>query len=393
MRSKARFVACGFPAPALACGVLLLAAACRPPAEEGPEEIRIGVIGPFSGSLEARIGDYVEEGARLAAEQAEARGGIVVNGRRAPIKLLFEDSRDRPEVALEAARKLVDRDGVAALIGPCLSRSALSVAGFAEQKRIPMVSPTSTHPQLTVGKPYVFRVTIVDDLQARALARYAREDLEVATAAVLYDVASVYNRNVADLFREAFTAGGGEIVAFEAYTTGEKDFRRPLLRIREAAPEVLLLPNYVDEVPLQAMQAREAGIGSVLLGTDSWDAEDYPRRPVFEGAIFTDDWLPGVTDEVSAEETAFLETYTEAYGRRPTNLAALAFDATGLVLAAIASRGSLDGETIRRGIAEIEAYRGVTGTLSFHGGGDPAKDIGIFAIRGGGIDFVKRMRP
>jgi len=122
-----------------------------------------------------------------------------MDGRRMRIELLLADSRDRSEVAVEAARRLIHHDEVAALIGPCLSRTALVVAAFAEQNRIPMISPTSTHPELTVGRPYVFRVTVVDDLQARALARYTREDFEARTAAVLYDAASVYNRTIAEL--------------------------------------------------------------------------------------------------------------------------------------------------------------------------------------------------
>lgn len=386
MRSKARLVT----RTLLLSTALLCFAACRPPAE-APAEIRIGVIAPLSGPLAEKVGSYVQQGVELAADRAEARGGVVLGGRRMPVKLWFEDSQDRSEVAVEAARKLVDRYGVAALIGPCLSRAALPVAAFAEQKRIPMISPTSSHPELTAGKPFVFRTTIVDDLQARALARYTREDLEARTAAVLYDVASAYNRNIAELFRQAFADAGGQLVAFEAYTTGESDYLVPLTRIRETAPDVLLLPNYVDEVPAQARQARELGIESVLIGADSWDGEDYPRQAAFEGSFFADDWLPGIADEVSAEEKAFVAAYMEAYGRPPTNLAALAFDAMGLVLAAIENRGSLDGEAIRQAITDSDAYRGVTGLLSFRGGSDPAKTVNIFAIRDGNLRFVKRI--
>ena len=367
--------------------LLLLAPACRPPAPE-PVELRIGVICAFSGPLNERIGSYVREGIHLAIDQAK---DLVVDGRRVRPTVSFEDSHDRAEGAVEAARKLIHQQEVAVLVGPCLSRNALAVAPIAEQQRIPMISPTSSHPDLTVDRRYVFRATIVDDLQGRALARFAREDLEARSAAVVYDIASAYNRGIAERFARDFRDSGGEIVASETYTTGERDFRGPLERIYEHQPDVLLLPNYVNEVPLQARQARELGITSVFLGPDAWDAEQYPLQALFEGAYFTDDWLPEVTDEIRAEETEFLDAYRGTYGRTPTSLSALAYDAVGVLLSAIGRHG-IDGEAIRTGIAETIGYRGVTGELTYDGG-DPAKSIGIYEIHNGRVSFVQRIRP
>ncbi len=369
-------------------GWFFVAAGCRPPEE--PVEIRIGFIGPLSGPLREHVGGPLLEGVELAITHAEARG-VVLDGRRAEVRILFEDSRDRSETALEAARKLIYKDRVAALVGPCLGRTALAVAAFAERHQVPMISPSTSHPELTVGKPFVFRATIVDDQQAQALAQFSREDLAATTAAVLFDGASAYNRGLAELYRQGFSASGGQVVAFEEYATGERDFRDALTRIRDTQPDVLFLPNYADEVPIQARQARELGLDSVLLGADSWDTEDYPRQDVFSGSFFANDWLPEATDEGREEERAFVEAYEAAYDRAPTILTALAYDAMGLLLSAVERRGSLEGDAIRQAIADADGYRGVTGVLSFRGGGDPAKPVRIYAIRDGGLSFVQQI--
>lgn len=371
--------------------VATVAACQRPPA--GPAEIRVGVIAPFTGSLADRVGDYAREGLELAAESINGRGGLEVAGRRLRVVMLFEDSEDRPEAAVEAARKLINQDRVAVLIGPFLSRNALAAAAVAEAKATPMISPASTHVELTAGRRFVFRATITDDLQGQALALFAREALAARRAAMLYDVASAHNRSVAEFFRGDFERAGGEVVAAESYTTGERDFRAALARIHAAVPEVLLLPNYPDELPLQVRQARQQGIAAVFLGSDSWDADVYLDVADLAGSYFTEDWLPGVPDLESVESSRFVMDYGRRYGRSATTIAALAYDALGLAATAIERTGSLDPVEVARGLRTTVDYRGVTGILSFRGNGDPVKAVGVFRIGDGRLEFYKLLQP
>ena len=379
----------------LAC--LLFAASCVRPADE-PAEIKVGVIASLSGTLAETVGRSVVEGARLAVEHAHARGGLELDGRRYQIELLMEDAMDRPETAVQAARKLINQDHVPALVGPILSRNALDVAVVAESSRTPMISPTSTHPQLTAGRRYVFRATFTDDLQGWALARFAREDLKASAAAVLYDSTSAHNRWVAEIFQQAFSSLGGRVAAVETYTSGERDFRRPLGRIRDAQPDVLLLPNYIDDLPLQVQQAGEIGLASTFLGSDAWAGLDLPGQEGFDQSFFTDEWHPGVPELATATSRAFVQAYREAHDRVPNPVVALTYDAMGLLFAAIERSAvgpgsTLDGDAIRRELAMIEDYRGVTGTLSFKGGGDPIKGVTIFEIRNRRLAFERWIEP
>ena len=357
-------------------------------AEPPQAEVRIGVISAFSGPLYGPTGRSVQEGAALAAAQVNEAGGLDVAGRRHRVVLLFEDNADNPNRSVDAARKLINRDGVVALIGPTLSRNALPAALVAEQYRIPLISPGSTNPALTAGRRYSFRISFVDDVQGRAIAQFARQDLGAETAAVLFDVASAYNKNIAAVFKQHFEDAGGAVVAFEAYTTGQQDFRAHLARIREAAPDVLYLPNYANEVPLQAEQARQAGIEAILLGSDAWDATLYAAQPVFDNAFFTDDWFPDVAD---ADAEAFIEAYRQRYGHAPFSQAALTYDAFGVLFQAIESSGSLASEPLREALAQIEDYPGVTGTISYRGTGDPLKRVLVLQIKDGQTSFFKQI--
>ncbi len=352
-----------------------------------PEAIRIGVLVNLAGSE----GQPTEESARLAVDSVNAAGGLEVDGRRRPVELLFEDTQAAPEGAMEGARRLIQQN-VVAIVGPNRSRDAIAAGGVAENARVPMISPASTHPETTAGKPYVFRVAFTDPLQGRALGRFAAEELGARTAAVLFDVASAYNRNLATVFQQSFETAGGKIVAFEHYTTGDEDFSQQLKRIRDRRPRVLLLPNYTEDVPLQARQARDLGIDATLLGVDSWNLIPVADLPQLEGGFFARYWHLDEA-ETNREAHRFVTAYRQAYGRAPSHLAAVTYDAFGLLFRAIASAGD-DPDGIRRTLAEIEGYPGVTGTITYRDtDGDPLKRLFIAQIREGEVALFKAIEP
>ncbi len=365
--------------------IVLLAFGCGR-GDAPPEAIRIGVVANLAGSSEP-----TREAAELALNEINAAGGLEVEGRRRPVELLFEDTLQKPDVASTGVRKLVQQ-GVVAIIGPNRSRDAISAGGVAEYARVPMISPSSTHPQTTAGRRYVFRVSFTDSLLGQALGRFARQDLGAGTAAVLFDIASAYNRDLAAVFRQAFEAAGGRLVAFESYTTGDTDFDRQLERIHDSRPQVLFLPNYFEEIPAQARQARELGIDATLLGGDSWNLLSFADLPLLDGAFFAQHWHVAEA-ETKHETERFVAAYRQAYGREPVDHAALVYDAVGLLFHAIALAGD-DPDGIRNTLADVDGYRGVTGEITYRdAGGDPMKRLLIGRVQQGEAVIFKVVEP
>jgi branched-chain amino acid transport system substrate-binding protein len=370
---------------------LPLACAQGPPPAEHPDEFRVGLLATLSGAVAETAGKSTVEGAQLAVKAANDAGGISAGGRQQHVSLVVEDDQDRAEAAVDAARKLISQEGVAVVVGPQFSRNAIPVAAVAENARVPMISPASTQPETTAGKRYVFRAAFTDPFQGRVLAVFARDELHAQRVAVLYDVASAYNKGLAEIFRDAFQAGGGQVVAFESYTTDVKSsVASQLERVRTSTPQVLFLPNYADEVPAQVEQARQLGIGSALLGSDSWGDIEATDLQKLEGAFYTGHWAP---DMGSAQAQAFVAAYRQAYGRPPTETAALTYDALGLLFQAVARQGALDPESVRNALASVDSYTGVTGTMRFQGTGDPVRSIVMLQIHGGRPTFYKLVDP
>ena len=359
------------------------------PKEPQINEIRIGVIASITGSI-PNVGKSTVEAAQMAAQEINDAGGLEVAGKKYTVTLVIEDDQDKAETAVAVAEKLINQEYVVALIGPQASRNAIPVSNVAEKAHIPMISPWSTNPDTTTDKQYVFRVAFIDPFQGQVMARFSFEELNATKAAVLYDVASSYNKGIAEIYRQVFEAAGGKVVAFESYTTGEVDFTKQLEKIKNSGAQVLFLPNYENEVPLQAEQARQIGLDIPIIGSDAWGTIAPENRAALEGAYFSTHYAPDIADEPAR---TFIENYTKKYSHTPDDVAALTYDAFGLLFEAIQSQGLAEPEAIRTGLAGIESFLGVTGNMKYSGSGDPIKSAVVLRVVNGEFVFYKLATP
>lgn len=372
------------------CRILLpflaLSFACQPgrPALEG---IPVGFYGALTGST-ATFGQSGKKGVSLAFDEINARGGVLGKS----LSLRIEDDRGEPAEAASSVTKLISRDHVVALIGEAASSRTLAAAPIAQSSEVPMVTPSSTNPQVTRVGTYVFRVCFTDDFQGEMLARFAAESLRAKTAAFLVDVRSDYSVGLAEAFRRAFSRAGGRVVSEQRYSEGDTDFSAQLTQIRSAAPDVVFVPGYYTEVGLVARQKRSLGVGGVLLGGDGWDS---PRLTEIagtaaDGAYFSNHYSP---QDPSPATARFVSAYRARYGEAPDSVAALSYDAGRLVAEAIRRAGEASGPRIRDALAATRDFPGVTGNLTFDLDRNPVKSITILKIEGGRYRFVEKIEP
>jgi branched-chain amino acid transport system substrate-binding protein len=366
----------------------LLLGGCAP---KETNDIRIGVNAEITGS-KPTVGDSCKKAAELLAAQVNAAGGLKVGDKKYPITLFIEDNEDKPESAAAVAKKLISQDNVLAIIGPNASGNAIPAARICEDAKVIMISPWSTNPKTTEHLKYVFRACFLDDFQGEVMAKFARDNLKAKTAAVLYDVASEYNKGIAEFFKKSFEKLGGQVVAFESYTKDDKDFSSQLTKIKAANPDVLFLPNYYNEVPLQAQQARRLGITCSFIGSDSWGSSELLTLggKDLEGGFFSTHYAP---DIATPKAHTFIKDYETKYGKKPDDVAALTYDSGQLLLSAIAKAGSLDRQKVRAALANISEFEGVTGTMKFSGTGDPVKSAVIIQIKDGKFKYFATVSP
>jgi len=379
----------------LGLGAVALAAACGNP---GGSTIRIGVIAELTGDMPA-VGASCRQAAEMAAAQINVAGGLALGGAKKKIELFIEDNAGKPDQSASAAQKLITQQDVLALVGPNASRYAIPAAEIAERARVVLVTPWATSPKATLDartgapKRYVFRACFIDPFQGRVVAKFAQDNLKAKKAAVLYDVASDYNKGIAEYFKQTFEQGGDRVVAFETYTTSDKDFTAQLTKIKSAAPDVIFLPNYYSEVPLQIQQAHRLGIGAPFLGSDSWGSADLIALcgKECEGYYFSTHYDADATATPIARD--FIDAYKTRYGKTPDDVAALTYDSFGLLFKAIQAAGRPERQAVRDALAAVPKYEGVTGTMLFHGTGDPVKSAVIEQIKGGKFVWFATVNP
>lgn len=359
--------------------------------------VKIGLNTELTGEMPA-VGASSKNAAELFVGQVNEAGGVQVGDQKLPITLVIGDNGAKADQARTVAQRLISQDNVLAMIGPNASSCAIPASIVAETSGCPMISPWSTNPKTTLtddGKPkeFVFRACFIDTFQAQVLAKFVLNNLGAKTAAVLYDVASEAPNGQATLFKETFEKNGGRIVAFETYTTGDRDFSAQLTKIKAANPEVIFLPAYYNDAAGIARQARQQGITAQFVGSDAWSSPEIIKLggDAIEGAYFCNHYS---TQIATPEAQKFMADYKAKYGQEPDDVAALTYDAFGLLVQAVKDAGKTDRKAVTDALARISKFDGVTGTMQFQpGSGDPIKSAVILQIKDGKFVWVANGQP
>lgn len=323
------------------------------------DTIKIGWIGSLTGD-QAVWGTCESNTVKVLVEEVNANGGIL--GKQ--VEGIYYDTKGDAAEAVNAVKRLITQDKVVAIIGPNASGQAISISAVLEQYKVPDIATVATNPKVTVGedgkvKPYNFRVCFIDPYQGAVAAGYAYDRLGLKNAAILYDVASDYSQGFTEFFEKTFTEKGGKIVAKEGFKEGDVDFRPQLSKIKEANPDVILMPYYYKEVALSANQARELGIDATLIGGDGWPSEQLMEMAAdaIEGS-----YIVNHLDFNDPEVKPLQDAYKAKYNLPMELNGYMAHDAFKLLEAAIKDANSSDPVKITESLTKV-TVEGVTGTI------------------------------
>ena len=374
--------------------IAILAATLLVGCQGGGDTLKLGILAPLSGPVPT-FGVMTRDAALLAIDEWNAKGGVL--GKK--VQAVVEDSQCTPDPAVNAANKLIDQDKVHYLIGEICSKASIPVSEIANAKKVIQISTASTNPAVTVTKDgkvkdYIYRACFIDPFQGTVGAKFALTTLKAKTAFIMLDQANDYVKGLAEFFEKAFTAGGGKIVGKETYTAKDTDFSAILAKVAAAKPDMIYLPDYYNVVNLAAKQAREKGIKAPFMGGDGWDSSDLDRKAA-DGGFFTNHYSPEDTrPEVQNFVKAFGAKYKDDKGQPkvPDALAALAYDATNLMLQAIKDAGADDTSKVKSALDKI-SFNGVSGKITFDASHNPVKSATILAVKDNKIVFNSVVNP
>lgn len=321
-------------------GLFVVSAGCSFGSEEHPvaTPLKLGLLLNFTGSPEASADR--ERAFNLAIMQVNEGGGVL----GMPVDGVVADATGDPSVAADVALRLVESDGVHAIVGPNASSAALPVArNVSGPLGIPTISPSATSPQLTgvQDNGYFFRTALSDAAQGPVLARVTRERGFNNVGLIYQDDA--YGRGLADAFQTAWS-GTVQAVPIDVAQTS---YLSELERSANAGAEALVVIAFGGHAVPMVREALDKGLYSQFVFGDAAKRVSLVKEIGGEklGGMYGTAGASAPDNEATADwEAAFIAAYGElpvlAYVKET-------YDATVALALATQAAGSVDGAAIR----------------------------------------------
>ncbi|MED3563112.1 ABC transporter substrate-binding protein [Bacillus xiapuensis] len=348
------------------------------------DAIKIGWVGPLTGPT-STDGTLSRNAAQLAIEQFNKEGGV--NGKK--VELVAEDDQGKPEEALKAVQKLINSDKVSGIVGGGYSGPMKTITPKVQAAKVPTVVAYAVHPDITKGGDYVNRVIYTADVQGKAMADYAVNDLKKKNIAVLY-VDIDYGISIYNAFKEEAKKLGANIAIEKPFKMGDKDFSSVLTAVKEAKPDALYVVGYYNEAAGIVTQSKELGIDAQFLGVDGFDSPKFLElgKENTQGATFTTSFY--ATDTREAVQN-FVKAWHDKYkDSEPDMLSSQSFDATEVILEAMKKAGT-DREKLAKAINETKDFEGTSGKISFNAQHEVVKPVIFMTVKDGKFQYVKSL--
>ncbi len=351
-------------------------------AKKDTSVIKIGVAGAHTGDL-ASYGLPSVNAAKLVIEEVNAKGGI--DGRL--VELVIVDDQCKPELATNAAAKLVS-DNVVAVIGHICSGATKSALGIYKDSNIVTISPSATNPPLTQSGEYpnFFRSIAPDDAQARLAVNFIKDTLKLTSLAILHDKGD-YGKGFADLVKTYAEEAGIQVLLFEGVNAGAPDYSAVVNKIGNAAPQGVVWGGYHPEASKLVQQMRDKGMNIPFISDDGVKDNTFidVAGKYAEGVYAT-----GPTD-TSALPMAIkaIEAHKAKFGDEPGAFFKEAYAATQALVNAIDKANSTDYEAITKALRS-EFVDTSLGNISFDAKGDVIGfGFSVFQVQSGAYVEIK----
>ena len=316
----------------LAATMAVSMAACGQAGDSGQQAtgtaIRIGGIGPLTGGA-AIYGNAVKNGAQLAVEEINAKGGL-------QLELKFEDDENDVEKSLNAYNNLKDW-GMQVLLGTVTTQPCLQIAPQAAEDNMFLLTPSASAPEVVASATAV-QVCFTDPNQGQASADYIKENGLASKVAIIYDSSDPYSAGVHDKFKQQASVNGLEVVADEAFTADSKtDFS--VQKAKSAGADLVFLPIYYSEANLIIQEMKKQSYEAAVFGCDGLDGLltiPGADTSLFEGVMLLTPFAADAQDEKTQN---FVTTYKERFGDVPNQFAADAYDGVYAIFTACEQAG------------------------------------------------------
>lgn len=340
------------------------------------DPIKIGVSQPLTGSV-AASGNYVTNGAKIAAAKINEEGGLL--GRE--VELIIEDNKSNPREAVNAAEKLILRDEVPVIMGAWSSTFTLATMPKLEEYGVPMVVETSSSSKITkAGNPWVFRIAPTSEMEAQAFAKKLETFNPPIKKVDFLSVNNDWGLGASQEFEEMFKEHGIEIGRKETVAPSAVDLSAQLSALKDTGSDTLIMTSGVEQLTLGIRQAAEQQLPQRIVTTGGSFPEPLLESPGPDGYTSTHLLFFSPWTAESAVYPEVAENFVKAWNDAGYSFPGLSegfrgYDGIMTIAAAIEDAGTAEPEAIRDALWGVEV-KGVNGDISFFKDGPEGKESG-----------------
>src|SRR6201992_2708182 len=339
------------------------------------ETIKIGVNEPLPGPF-AASGNYVVNGAKIAADEINAKGGVL--GKK--IELVIEDNKSNPTEAAAVDEKLITGDKTPVMLGAWGSSLTLAVMPKLVEYETPMVVETSSASKITTsGNPYVFRISPPSFVEAAAF-RNIVDKLALKKVDFLI-INNDWGRGTAEDFGKVMKEKGISIGLVETMDQSAQDMSAQLAKIKASDSETVIVTAAVDQLTLIFKQAAALGLKKRIITTGGSQNPDQIIAQAGEAANGTMHlttflpWFPDKTPNPKATHYFIGEGKKRGFDFAGCTESCRGYDGIRTAVAAIEKAGKAEPAAIKEALWNVDV-KGLNGDIIFKKSGPAGEESG-----------------
>ncbi|MBS0518798.1 MAG: ABC transporter substrate-binding protein [Proteobacteria bacterium] len=299
------------------------------------DPVKIGVAAPLSGAA-ATYGRDARDGAELAADEINAKGGIL-GGRK--IELVFEDDKGTPQGGVAAVQKLISVNRVKAITGGTNSSVVLAESAITRGKVLHVNAAAQADAITDQGNPWLFQVNNTVSANSRSFNAYIVNTLKPKTVAYMGENTE-FNKTILELLKTSLKDAGIELVNTSIYDSNTNDFTSIITKIKSLNPDVVYV---ADAYPARAAQLwkqvhQMGGFKKAVMSPGVVTAGMInPSEGAMEGVVTGEIYMPSLEGDANK---AFVEAFKKKTGSAPGKGQLVSYEAVKVIAAGMDKAGS-----------------------------------------------------
>ncbi|SFM89917.1 amino acid ABC transporter substrate-binding protein [Thermodesulforhabdus norvegica] len=216
-------------------------------ADETRDYFKVGVITSLSGDL-ATGGNVTKRGYDLWAEEVNRLGGIEIDGKKYPVKLVYADAQSEPSVGASAAERLVTQEKVDFVLGPYSSGVTLACAPVLEKYKVPMITGSAESPLIWKQKfLYTFGTIPPVNYTGSTPIKTLASLTPPPKTAIILGSNDAFSKATAEAFKAAAEALGIKIIKYDIVPQGQD--LTPYMAVAKATrPDIIAFGGHDEEL-------------------------------------------------------------------------------------------------------------------------------------------------